>query len=275
MGGKEMITFKELGRQGRFGNCLFQIAGTIGTAIKSHQPYAFPKFVVWDMVERFGTKEDIEVWKYLVNPLPELDETLSFQNYPYFWNYRELYLPQGNWNLSPSHFQSIKFFDHCIEKIRWYFTFKFEPEQMDRVAVHFRAGDYINDQNAYHPRCSRDYYEKAMAQFPEGTKFLIFTDDAKDAKELFSTIEGYSFKILAEYMDEDDFLKYEKPDYMADFVFMKKCKSFICANSSFSHMAALLGTHPEKKIVMPKHWFGAQANGLNFDTLYPSNAIII
>jgi hypothetical protein len=69
--------------------------------------------------------------------------------------------------------------------------------------------------------------------------------------------------------------EYENTDYMGDFSFMKNCKSFICANSSFSHMAALLGTHPEKKIVMPRHWFGSQAGGLNFDSLYPLNAIIL
>jgi hypothetical protein len=40
-------------------------------------------------------------------------------------------------------------------------------------------------------------------------------------------------------------------------------------------MAALLGTHPEKKIIMPKRYFGSQANGLSFDTLYPPQAIIL
>jgi len=39
-------------------------------------------------------------------------------------------------------------------------------------------------------------------------------------------------------------------------------------------MAALLGTHPGKKIVMPRKWFGSQA-GITFDTLYPENAIIL
>ena len=38
---------------------------------------------------------------------------------------------------------------------------------------------------------------------------------------------------------------------------------------------AVLKVRPDKKIIMPKLWFGAQANGLSFDSLYPPEAIIL
>jgi hypothetical protein len=58
---------------------------------------------------------------------------------------------------------------------------------------------------------------------------------------------------------------------------MKRCKSFITANSSFSFMAALLGDHPDKKIIMPSRWFGPQmpAMGFTTDDIYPEGAIVI
>lgn len=262
-----MITFSQLGRVGRFGNCLFQIAGTIGIAIKSGQPFAFPKFIVHDMVERFGSKEDPEVWKYLANPLPELptDINLSFQQLPYEWEYRDIDLPGGNWDLGQNHLQSVKYFAHCMDTIRHYFTFKDEYPQNDYVAIHYRAGDYIDNQNAYHPRCDWEYYNAALSQFSNDQSFLVFSDNPNIAANL-----------IVDCLHDQQVMRIESDsNYIDDFKRMKSCKSFISSNSSYSHMAALLGTHPDKKIIMPRRWFGAQANGLNFDTLYPPEAIIL
>lgn len=262
-----MITFRELGRTGRLGNMLFQVAGCIGIARKSGQPFAFPKLICHDMVERFDSKEDPEVYKYLANELPHISveeiDRMGFQRHGYFWEYQDIILPQGNWDMY-AHFQSIKFFEHVIDEVRHYFTFKDEYSQNDYVAIHYRAGDYIDNPEAYHPRCSMDYYLQAAWTFPEGTKFMIFSDDIEYASKAFADA-GWKHGL--------DMVR--DSSYIDDFKKMKSCKSFICANSSFSHFAALLGTHPEKKIVMPRRWFGSQANGLNFDSLYPPNAIIL
>lgn len=267
-----MITCRELGRLGRLGNMMFQVAGCIGIARKSGQNFAFPKLICHDMIERFGSKEDPEVYKYLVNPLPEITiqeiDAAGFQRYPYFWDYKDIHLPNGNWDMY-AHFQSIKFFQNAIDEVRHYFTFKDEYPQNDFVAIHYRAGDYIDNPEAYHPRCSKEYYEKAIEMFP-GEKFILFSDN--DQAWFYtmadSKCKGVHLQSAQAYFGTQNF-------YLNDFKLMKSCKSFICANSSFSHMAALLGTHPEKKIVMPKRWFGAQASGLNFDSLYPENAIVI
>lgn len=260
-----MITFLQLGRTGRLGNMLFQVAGCIGIARRSGQPFAFPKLICYDMIERFGSKEDHELYKYLVNPLPEVDPDMYFQRYPYFWEYTDIHLPTGNWDMY-AHFQSIKFFEHCIDEIRHYFTFKDEPAQNDYVAIHYRAGDYEEHPDAYHPRCSKEYYARSLIGYiPNGSHCLIFSDNTNEAENVIGglvTGAGMTYEVF-------------NNNYIDDFKLMKSCKSFICANSSFSHMAALLGTHPEKKIIMPKRWFGSQAGGLNFDTLYPDNAIVL
>lgn len=243
------------GGLGRFGNQLFTIAGTIGIATKSGQPYGFPKWINQDNA-LFGGQAD-NMSQYFVNPLPELPEGVPLENYPYFWGYRDIHLPTGSWNIH-AHLQDPRFFEHCIPLIRETFRMKDEPPQNDYVAIHYRAGDYQEGADAYHPRQTREYYEKAMAEFP-GSTFLLFSDDLEAALKV--------VPLTVDYIVD------QPSDYIEEFKGMKRCRSFITANSSFSYMAALLGEHPEKKIVMPKMWFGSSAS-ITFDG-YHKDAIVI
>ena len=256
-----MITALSIGRGGlgRFGNQMFTIAGCIGIATKSGQPYGFPRWQTHDNAIFGKPVDDIE--EYLVNELPRIPTGLNFQEYGYFWGYKDINLPTGSWSID-AHMQSYKFFEHCMPLIRETFTFKDEPEQNDYVAIHYRAGDYIDDPNAQHPRCSKEYYEQAIQQFPKGTQFIIFSDNT----EAFAKMFDYS---NLNYL-------YAGGGYIKEFALMKRCKHFITANSSFSYMAALLGEHPDKKIIMPKIWFGSQMPP-EFDTkdIYPPEVIVI
>jgi hypothetical protein len=255
-----MITSKSLssGGLGRMGNQMFTIAGCIGIALRSGQSYAFPAWITKDN-EIFGQKPD-NINDYLVKSLPPLADWSNFLDYGYFWGYKDVYLPIGNWSID-AHMQSEKFFKSYIRTIRETFTFKDEPEQNDYVAIHYRAGDYIDNPDAQHPRCSKEYYEKAIALFPEENFFDVYTDD----KEAFT---GLGIKA--------NFRFNGRSNYIDDFKYLKRSKSFICANSSFSLMAAILGDHPEKKIVCPRRWFGSQMPPeFNTDDIYPENAIIL
>lgn len=247
------------GGLGRFGNNCFTIAGVIGTAVKNNQPYAFLPWITKDN-EIFGEKPD-NINDYLQTPLPALASAAGFRDLGYFWGYLDLRLSSGNWNID-AHMQSEKFFHFCMPLIRETFRFKDEPEQNNWVAIHYRAGDYINDSNAYHPRCSKEYYEKAMALFPAGTVFNLFSDNPTEWYQMMGD------KARLTFFSTDT-------HYLDDFKLMKRCKHFITANSSFSLFAAILGEHPEKKIVAPKRWFGSQANGMPTDDIYPEGAIII
>lgn len=256
-----MITSTAIGTGGlgRFGNQMFTISGVIGIAIKNNQPYGFPK---WENKDNalFGD-EVTDFSEHFVNPLPEIPEGLhvrDFNEYGYFWGFRSIELPTGNWSIN-AHLQSPKFFEHCIDKVKYYFKMKDELDQNDYVAVHFRGGDYIDDQRAYHPRQPKEYYEKAMAMFPNSV-FRIFTDD-RDAW----------YKMMGSFYDGTANPK----SYLEDFRDMKRCKDFIISNSSFSAMAAHLGEHPEKKVVAPKLWFGEQANGMDTKDIYDKNWVVI
>lgn len=253
------------GGLGRFGNNCFTIAGVIGTAIKSGQPYGFPEWRTVDN-EIFGEKPD-NINEYLLNPLPPLPPG-RYEQYSYFWGYKDLYLPTGNWTID-AHMQSEKFFKHCMPLIRDTFRFKDEPPQNDYVAIHYRAGDYIDHPDAQHPRCSVEYYQKAIMSFPmDGREFMVFTDN----------IQAW-YSVRRELKIPDGLRLTEasqRLSYIDSFKYMKKSKDFVCANSSFSLFAAILGEHPEKKIICPKRWFGSQMPA-EFDTkdIYPENSIII
>lgn len=261
-----MITSLSIGRGGlgRFGNMAFTIASTIGIAVKSGQPYSFPRWQTHDNA-LFGQPVD-DIGEYLLNPLPSIPEGITFQDYGYFWGYRDINLPTGNWSID-AHLQSEKYFLHCIALVRQTFTFKDEPEQNDWVAIHYRAGDYQEGDDCYHPRCNAEYYVDAINQFPIDQKFVIFSDDLQQAVYLQEALCFLdSRRVVAAHPEIN---------YIEDFKLMKNCKSFITANSSFSLMAAILGAHSEKKIICPSRWFGSAAGNIDTKDIYPQGAIII
>jgi hypothetical protein len=233
-----MVTSLSIGTGGlgRFGNQMWTIAGCIGIARANGMDFAFPKWINHDNALFGGNRDDFS--KYFVNPLPLIPDVRHWQNYGYFWGFKLVKLNRGDWSID-AHLQSPMFFEHCIEEVRHYFTMRNEGEQNDFCAIHVRAGDYIDDPNAYHPRCSKEYYQQAISMMPAGTKYLIFSDDIEFAKERVG-VKG----------------TYLSGHYLSDFKLMKRCKHFIIANSSFSAMAALLADHPEKIVIAPKSWFG-------------------
>lgn len=262
-----MLTTLSLGRLGRFGNQCFTISGIIGIATRSGQSYGFPQWVNWDHKERFGSTEDVDIYKYLENELPPVDASLHFRETGYFWGYRDINLSTGNWSID-AHLQSEKYFRHCMPIIRHTFRFKNEPEQNEFIAIHYRAGDYQEGENVHHPRCNKEYYASAIVgHTPANSHCIIFSDNAAEAKE---KIGG---------MIEAAGMTYElcTGNYLESFTLMKRCKSFICANSTFSLFAALLGEHPEKRIIAPKRWFGnawPDPVGMAAD-IYPEGCIIL
>lgn len=254
-----MITCKALGNLGRFANQLFQIAGIIGIASKSGQQFGFPEWLNADHKERFGSNEDIEIYKHLLNPLPRIDDRY-FEHRWINWGYNDLYYPSGNWDLC-GHFQSPRYFEHCMELVRYHLTFKDEYEPTDCVAVHYRAGDYIDDVNAYHPRMTVNYYSEAIKHFPEGTRFMLFSDDMEAFGKVWSEV----------YRVGDTICLPNGKDYIDDFKMMKSCKAFIISNSSYSAMAALLNGG---KTVAPGLWFGDVA-GINGNDIYHRDWTVI
>lgn len=256
-----MIINSTIGHYGRFGNMLFQIAAVIGIARKNGQSYGFLPFVNHDHKERFGSTEDVDLQKYFENPLPNVLPPYPEQKV-YSWGYHDIALPPGNYDIS-GHFQSERYFKHCIDEVRHYMLMKEErtlANHYDKVVIHVRRGDYDDH---YHPRVGQDYYNRAISMFPEGTEFIVFSDDIESAFEMLGIDDSVSYR--------------EDTDYIQDFALMKQCGHFICANSSYSLMAAILSENPYKKIICPGNWFGPAwgSPGPETKDLYPEGAIVL
>lgn len=234
-----IVTFSKLGRYGRWANGMFSIAGTIGVARKNGFNFGFPAWKNYDGLN-FESGIDIDVQKHFVNPLPHYDgPQLPERFVP--WGYSDVRLTESTDLIG--HMQSEAFFSHCTDEVRHYFKMKDEPPLNDYCAIHYRARDYTEGGDGYHPRMPMSYYDQAMALFP-GAKFLVFSDEIETVKQMFGDRAEYS----------------EGQDYIGDFRLLKTCAHFIVANSSYSAMAAILGEAPDKRVVAPRPWFGTAAS---------------
>lgn len=137
----------------------------------------------------------------------------------------------GYYYQDPAHFEKYS------EEIKKLFGDGIVPNGY--VGIHVRRGDYVNHP-FYVDLMKIDYYQKAMAEFPEDTKFIIFTDDPEWCMKqpVFSDCEisiGWN----------------REPEY--DLNMMAGCKGLITANSSYSWWAGYLN---KGKVVAPsaKNW---------------------
>jgi len=248
-----MVTFNALGRYGRLGNQMFQIASVIGIAEANGYQYSFPDWVNYDALERFGTQEDISIGKYFKNPLPkQSEEHKSLPEYHINWGWQGLKHPDG-YSYS-GHMQSSKYFEHCADLIRHYFTLNDEHQEVAYTAIHIRLGDYGSN---YHPICTREYYHKAMAEL--SGPYMVFSEDLYKAKEILGT------------MPEGDHWFFDG-NTMDSFKVMKACKAHIIANSTYSWWAAWLRNGD---VVAPRVWFGSEAAHLETRDIYCQNWKII
>jgi len=141
--------------------------------------------------------------------------------------------------------QDPKYFKNCEEEIKQLFGQGIG--YLSQVGIHVRRGKnpYIPSEPKYNENpfhfniCDTDYYERAIAMFPN-EKFLVFSDDPEYCKERF---KGDNFQIM------------ERGDDITDFNMLASCKDLIIANSSFSWWAAYLCPNETKKIVCPRQWF--------------------
>src|SRR3970040_1158493 len=132
-----MITFSQLGNYGRFGNQLFQIASTIGIALKNGHDYIFP---MWKYSEYFSYPlphlnffGNIE---YIDEKFQIIEETSS--------GYTEFNLQKNkNYDLK-GYFQSYKYFGDYKEIFLKYFELNREYTIIPNdnvISIHVRRGD--------------------------------------------------------------------------------------------------------------------------------------
>jgi len=107
-----------------------------------------------------------------------------------------------------------------------------------KVFIHVRGGDFfVWPHSDLHNMDLTTYYKKAIKLFPEGTEFVIFTND-----KAYTESQEWSKNIPI--IDENE---------IDSLFLMSKCAGGICANSSFSWWGAYL--NPNRKLILPSKWF--------------------
>lgn len=254
-----MITVHRLNDY-KLGNSLYMLAAAIGHAEK----HGF----------EFGLTEPWRFDHYFKNQLPIFGSKQSFKIVPEFiFSYQEI--PAED-NLSISGYrQSYKYFEHCLDKIRYYFQIK--DEIVDKVkaiynkykgihvAAHVRLGDY-HQWSTFHTNLDKtDYYERAFSKYfpgiPREYLTALVSDDSKQAESL---PPFNKFQFVTDDLKLND---------IEDFCLLTLSKNLIIANSSFSAFAAILNKDVEK-VVAPANWF--QEDGpKKWDDLYMPNWEVI
>ncbi len=197
-----MITYRQLGRNGRLGNQLWQIAGTMAVAHARGEPAGFP---FWRYSKYFSVPEEL---------FPDLSTVDSE-------------------DLGLLYLQNLEAISEVAALVRQYF--KPRPEVWatiahryqdvlalpNRTAVHVRRGDYLQHRELF-PPLPLTYYLEAMSL--TNGPYLVFSDDIGWCRANFP---AGCFFVEHNRDFEDLFL-------------MAVCEEHITANSTFSWWGAWL-----------------------------------
>jgi hypothetical protein len=242
-----MVTFGKLGRYGRLGNQMFQVASTIGIA-KGYK-YALPEWMNYDAFERFGSTEDLNVGKWFPEWENVRKTNIELPEHFINWGWQGLSHPDERSYVG--HMQSEKYFAHCADYIHKLFSFSKQYEKVNYTAVHVRCGDYGSD---YHPICTREYYEQAFTLVYG--PYIVFSDDPIKARGIVPKSELYHIGSTMDTLQQ-----------------MVSCRRHIIANSTFSWWGAWLAK--SEQVVAPKQWFGPAASHLDVKDIYCDGWVIL
>src|SRR3990167_10613217 len=218
------VTYSRLGKTGRLGNMLFEIAATVALAIRNNDQYLFPP---WEYENDFNlhgcfstTINVTNVFReaaFTYQPItyePNLDLVGFFQSERYFKDVKNIIIPL----LTPKNGFGIK----------WGYT-----------SIHVRRGDYTR-LTAEYEQLDMDYYKAAM-EIARTEKYLVLSDDIEWCKSKFKG---------------DQFIFSEGNSPVTDLSYAIACENSIISNSSFSWWGAYLNKNPSKIVVAPQKWFG-------------------
>jgi hypothetical protein len=237
-----IITSSQIGKNGRFGNQLFQIAACIGHHKKWESELRLPNWYCGasqlDFAQFFPN--------YIANPLSSAEiKQYEIENYqePQF-SFQNL--PRKSLDLI-GFFQSHKYFEPSY--IVPFFTTGQETE-LDAVCLHIRRGDYLKHSHMF-PLLKEEYYRRAYKYFGSQRQYFVFSDsNYDDIKNEISFIKNKEYVSTRKKISPI----YEGTDInvMQDFNIMKSCRYHIIANSSFSWWSAYLS---QGEVVSPNEWF--------------------
>lgn len=168
-----------------------------------------------------NSKHDIEHGAYVAGTDDEL------------LNMKESVLVYGN-------MQAEDYYLPYKEEIRQWLRVKpeydcYEYSKEDLCVIHLRCTDYMDAPELF---LNKKYWingMKNMRKINPNMRFMIITNDVKEAEKLIPGVKAYNF------------------DLAKDYSIIKNAKYLLLANSSFTYFPAFTST-TVKKIIAPKYW---------------------
>ncbi len=229
-----IYSYQRLGTWGALGNQLFEIAGTLGEAIRDGANVSFPS---WDYQPYFSVPAI-----FFTNEIGEKDFS-------------------GNYLQNLNHFVHI---DHLIHQF-------FSPSNISKDFIDTRYSDILSIENKtavhvrrannihlplHHPVCSLDYFEECIDKMGD-TQLVVFSDDLNWCKEqsLFKNAyfaDGNPSNI--DVMSLTNAAPLSLATVAFDLFLMSNMDNHIISNSTFSWWGAYLAK--SKKVLYPMPWYG-------------------
>ena len=162
------------------------------------------------------------------------------------FQYAYLYAQVREGIIKDVYVQDYRYFEKYADEIKQLFGEGIG--YLNQVGVHIRRGKNPANPSepAYHENsfyvdlCKTDYYEKAMAIFPEDD-FLVFSDESEWAREKFK--DNKRVQVM------------DKGDDVEDFNLYASTKHQIIANSSWSWWGGFLCPNEGHRVIAPIKWF--------------------
>ena len=206
-----------------------------------------------------------------------------------FFHYKQI--PNlNNDTLLDGYFQSHKYFEHNINKIRRIIgidekinnvLIKYPEYTVNKtISIHYRMGDYLT-LHEFHPVKKSKYYIDAFnTLISEGVDIydydILYFCEENDNERVNDINLGIN-DALKELTGKD--LRYKKvsddiPDW-EQLLIMTSSKHYIIGNSTFSWFGAYLSSSNDPVICYPETWFGFRYDGTITDDLFPDSWIKI
>ena len=252
--------------RGELGNQLFEIATAYALARDHGWDYSIPDL----LSNRFNCIANHQQLLYRV-PVHACPQDGAYNEYAWT-RYEEL--PSWPGMVLNGYFQSERYFARYRDEILALFAFReghwetltaLYPELLEeeKIAVQVRVNyDAYHDYASVHPTFGELYFERAIADLPEGALYVVTSNHIGAAKKILSGIQRR-------------FLFLEKTDRFDDLLIMSRCEHLIGSNSTLAWWGAWLGDREGRRCIFPFPWHAVAPTRAHAPHLIPERWEVI
>lgn len=261
-----MITFSKLGKCGRLGNQLWQVASTAGIAQTLGQSAGF---LYWDYRPFFRVPDEFFPENMLQREITQADRTPLVSHMDP--RCREYLQDLGLWEtIAPQVWSWFQPSEMALGKIREIHWFRELPRPC--LSIHVRRGDNAKAPNNCHPLRPWHYYESAIEELDgQFESIVVFSDDPEWCRTAF---QGYQLKYDISFFEGVPRVKEHEVGYRTnpfsdwlDLQVMSMCDLHILSNSTYSWWGAFLSHDPAP--IYPWPFFGSDLDYIDCSLMFP------